>query len=61
MSSIQTRLRCISTQLRTTSMPLADIIPLLQQAADEIDRLENKLDNAYREISFMEYRNNDNY
>lgn len=61
MSNIQTRLRCISTQLRTKSIPLADLIPLLQQAADEIDRLEDKLDKTYREMSFMEYTRNDNY
>ena len=34
----QERLRLAATKLRTTSMTLADLIPLLQQAADELDR-----------------------
>lgn len=32
------KLRSMASRLRATSMPLADIIPLLQKAADELDR-----------------------
>lgn len=31
------RLRAACNKLRTTSMPLADLIPLMQQAADALD------------------------
>lgn len=58
---IQERLRDACFKLRTTPVLLADLIPLLQQAADKIDQLEDKLDNTYREMSFMEYTRNDNY
>ena len=53
------RLRDMCVKLRTTSMPISDIIPLLQEAADKIDSLEECLDNAYREMNYM-VDNNDN-
>lgn len=37
MSNTARQLRALAFRLRTTSMPLADIIPTLQQAADELD------------------------
>ena len=37
------RLRAACQKLRTTAMPLADLIPLAQQAADEIDRLQHNV------------------
>ena len=40
--SIQDRLRAAVSKLRTTSMPIADLVPLLQQAADELDNLTNE-------------------
>lgn len=38
MSNTASQLRALASRLRTTSMPLADIIPTLQRAADELDR-----------------------
>lgn len=38
----QDRLRAAIHKLRTTSMPLCDMIPLMQQAADELDLLTNE-------------------
>lgn len=37
------QLRKMTRTLRTTSFPLADVIPLLQEAADEIERLKAEL------------------
>lgn len=37
------RLRVVANKLRTSSVPLSDFIPLLQQAADRIDELEKGL------------------
>ena len=37
------RLRVVANKLRTSSVPLSDFIPLLQQAADRIDALEKGL------------------
>lgn len=37
---IQDGLRRFARELRRSSMSLADLIPLLQQAADRIDQLE---------------------
>ena len=37
MSDLQQRLRRAADTLRRTSMPLADLIPLLQQAADALE------------------------
>lgn len=39
-STIQTQLRKACTRLRRTSLPLADLIPLLQRAADKLDDFE---------------------
>lgn len=39
-STIQTQLRQACTRLRRTSLPLADLIPLLQRAADKLDDFE---------------------
>lgn len=41
--NIQQRLRDTVEKLRRTPMPISDIIPLLQQAADEIDSNEKSL------------------
>lgn len=38
------RLRAHAETLRRKPMALADLIPLLQEAADEIERLEERLD-----------------
>lgn len=35
------RIREVLPKLRTTSMPLKDLIPLLQKAADELDELHH--------------------
>lgn len=44
--SLEQRLRDAVQKLRRTPMPISDIAPLLQEAADEIDRLKNEsLDN----------------
>lgn len=37
MTTTANHLRHLASRLRTTSMPLADIIPALQRAADELD------------------------
>lgn len=42
--SIQERLRNTCGKLRTTSIPIKDIIPLLQEAVDELDSLQAKID-----------------
>lgn len=34
----------MTSKLRNTSMPISDIIPLLQSAADHIDELESNID-----------------
>lgn len=39
MSKVQDDLRAMVRKLRTTSVPIQDLIPLLTEAADEIDRL----------------------
>lgn len=39
---IQDGLRRFARELRRSSMSLADLIPLLQQAADRIDQLEKE-------------------
>lgn len=44
-TEISARLRATVAKLRTTPMPLADLIPLLQQAADEADRFYNGMEN----------------
>lgn len=38
--TIQERLRETCTKLRRTPMPISDVIPLLQEAAEKIDVLE---------------------
>ncbi len=40
MSEVSDTLRRFCTQLRRTPVSVAQCIPILQQAADEIDRLE---------------------
>lgn len=40
-TEISQRIRATVKKLRTTPMPLADLIPLLQAAADEADRYYN--------------------
>jgi len=44
MDDIQTRLRSLIQELRTTPKPLADIIPLLLEAADRIEYLQDVID-----------------
>jgi hypothetical protein len=41
-NNIKQRLRDTALKLRTSSIALSDFIPLLQQAADHIEALENK-------------------
>lgn len=36
--TLQEHIRFAISKLRTSSMPLSDLIPLLQEAADELDR-----------------------
>lgn len=43
--SLEQRLRDTVQKLRRTPMPIADVAPLLQEAADEIDRLKTELKN----------------
>lgn len=42
--TLQDRLRDTVEKLRRTPMPIADIIPLLQQAADELDKKDKRLE-----------------
>jgi hypothetical protein len=41
LNDLSEKLRKISLDLRVKSIPLSDIIPLLQKAADRIDELES--------------------
>ena len=45
-STVPDRLRQACDSVRRTSMPLADLIPLMQQSADKIDEMRNVLDQA---------------
>lgn len=51
--SIQDRLRAAIMKLRTTSLPLCDMIPLMQEAADELDTLINEKEGYQEEESDM--------
>lgn len=45
--TIQEKLRRVAQELRITSKPLSEIIPLLQSAADVIDKVEADLQDLY--------------
>lgn len=45
--TLSERLRMVCNEIRRNKMPLADLIPLLQQAADEIDRYEAECSSDY--------------
>jgi hypothetical protein len=42
-TSLQDRLRKVCSEIRRKPTPLSDLIPLLQEAADKIDYLEEDL------------------
>ena len=42
MSTLIATLRRVAQDLRRRPIPLSDLIPLLQQAADRIEQLENE-------------------
>lgn len=44
------RLREVSKEVRRKPYPIADLIPLLQQAADELDDMESIIGNQYELI-----------
>jgi hypothetical protein len=48
--TLQQRLRATCEKLRRTPMPIADIIPLLQEAANELDKKEIKINDLYDEM-----------
>jgi HAMP domain-containing protein len=50
MATIISRLRFATEKLRRTSMPISDIIPLLQYAADEIEELEKQIEGLVHEL-----------
>lgn len=50
MTTITTTLRMLAMRLRTTSMPLADLIPTLQRASDHIDLIAQQRDDAIRHL-----------
>ena len=47
-SGLVYRLRQIPEQLRRTPLPIADVVPLIQQAADRIEELEAEVDDLKR-------------
>ena len=51
MNTVSQHLRDLVAKLRHTPMPLADIIPTLQQAADEIDKLTQPVE--YQVLGFV--------
>jgi hypothetical protein len=60
--TLQERLRKYAESLRTNSLPLSTLIPLLQEAADEIDCLLDRVDSLeedLRAISYAESMNAD--
>lgn len=57
METIQEKLRRVADTLRIKSIPLKDIIPLLQESADKFDQLENRLDTLEMELHQHKYFN----
>lgn len=50
------RLRHHANTLRTNSIPLKDLIPLLQQAADELDRKQEVISYYDTEITSLKHQ-----
>lgn len=51
--TVQERLRAATHKLRTKFVPLCDIIPLMQEAADELDTLINEKERFDQDESDM--------
>lgn len=54
--STQEALRRHAKTLRTNSLPLATLIPILNKAADRIDELEARIDELEAEAGYWERR-----
>jgi hypothetical protein len=62
--STQQKLRNVLSYIRTTPLPLADLIPLMQMAADELDAAEAdraRLIEALRKLQAACIESNDLY
>lgn len=53
MNNTAHRLREVCKEIRRKSYPIADLIPLLQQAADELDDMESIIGNQYELIKTL--------
>jgi hypothetical protein len=50
---IQQKLRDVIQELRRTPMPLANIIPLLQEAADELDEKDEEIEDLQKGANWL--------
>lgn len=57
MSTLSSRLRQACADVRRKSEPLANLIPLMQQSADKIDELNDKIDELELELKDQATRN----